>query len=374
MLISCQYIFLSTSQTRGKIKSQPKHPIMAILSQPQETSKAREKSPPPLSPLVSGPGDSHNSTKTSNPQTMSEPVPFQIVTRAARRRTTRAAVGGQGQQVQQAQQAQQAQQSLETKKAQRNRTADDPKPARAQAPRKRRKTIKRKTADRSPGHSDSTISLDGDEDDTYLYKFGEGPGSSYAPVPAPSSLRRRDKGSNALTGHDLEEGEEVFDANFPRRSRVNTGALDQSSPSPMKSALPVSHMGQIIYRENDVEEGYCDLFHTNNFDRDHPIGHPLPRYERADSQETVALPEEYFQSSEAENNFPCDPRDPHSTVNLAKEFDYSVQAAKNRANLKAILSSHPQPKYNLREELADRNPVNFSQKDWDQYVKEHERY
>lgn len=339
---------------------------MAILSQPQETSKAREKSPPPLSPLVSGPSDPHNPTITSNSQIMSEHVPFQIVTRAAQRRATRAAIAAQGQQ------AQQAQQSLENNKAHRNRTPDDPKSARAQAPRKRRKTMKRKTADRSPGHSDSTISLDGSEDDTYLYKFGEGPGRSYAPDP--HSLKGLAKGSNTLTGHDLEEGEEVFDANLPRRSRVNTGALDQSSPSPLKSAAPVVHMGQIIYRENDVEEGYCDLFHTNNFDRDHPIGHRLPRYERADSQETVALPEEYFQSSEAENNFPCDPRDPHSTVSLAKEYDYSVQAARNRANLKAILNNRPQPKYNLTEELADRNPVNFSQKDWDQHFKEHERF
>lgn len=316
---------------------------------------------------------------------MSEHVPFQIVTRAARRRTTGAAPEGQGQQGQQFQQVQQAQsnqpaqqarqnqQALETKKPRRNRIPDDPKLGRGQPPRKRRKTIKRNTADRSPGHSDSTISLDGDEDDTYLYKFGEGPGRSHAP--SPRSLRRRTKGSNALTGHDLEEGAELSDADFPRSSRVNTDALGQSSPSPMKSAAPMAPMGQIIYRENDVEDGYCELFQTKNFDRDHPIDHPLPpAYERADSQETVALPEEYFQSSEAENNFPDDPRDPHSTENLAREFDYSVQAAKNRANLKAILNSRPQPKYNLTEELSDKKSVNFSQKDWDRHVKEHERY
>lgn len=335
---------------------------MAIISQPQETSKARGKSPSSFSPLVSGPSESHNSTITYNPQVMSEHVPFQIVTRASRRRTTRAALGGQGRQIQQ---AQQAQQNLEN--------TNDPKPARGQPLRKRRKTIKRKTTNRSPGHSDSTISLDGDEDVTYLYKFGEGPGCSHAS--APRFLRRRAKGSNAFTGHDLEEGGELSDANFPPHSRVNTGALDQSSPSPMESAVPVVPMGQIIYRENDVEEEYCDLFHTKNFDRDHSIDHPLPpRYERADSQETVALPEEYFQSSEAENNFPDDLRDPHSTVNLAREFNYSVQAAKNRSNLKVILNSRPQPKYDLREELANKIPVNFSQEDWDQHVKEHERY
>lgn len=352
---------------------------MAILSQPQETSKVRGKSPPSLSPLLSGPSDSHDSTTTSNPHIMSEHVPFQMETRAARRRTTRAARGGQGQhsqqgqQVQQVQQAQPAQQGLETKKPHRNHTPDDPKPERGQPPRKRRKTIKRKTAERSPGHSDSTISLDGDEDDTYLYKFGEGLGRSHAP--APRSLRRRTKGSNALTGHDLEEEAEVFNADFPHNYRVNTDASVHSSPSPMKDAAPMVPMGKIIYRETDVEEGYCDLFHTKNFDRDHPIDHPLPhQYERADSQETVALPEEYFQSSEAEKNIPDDPRDPHSTENLAREFDYSVQAAKNRANLKAILSSRPQPKYNLTEELADKSPVNFSQEDWDQHVKEHERY
>lgn len=347
---------------------------MAILSQPQDTSKARGNPSPPLSPLVSGQIASHNST-TSNPQIMPEHVPFQIVTRAARRRSTLAALGGQGQQVQQAQQAEQAQQAprrLETRKAQRNRTHDDPKPAPAQAPRKRRKTIKRTMADRSPGHSDSTISFDGDEEGTYLYKFGEGSGRSYAH--APRSLRRWVKSSSALTGHDLEEGQEVSDANLPPLSRVNKGALDQSSPSPMKTAVPAVPMGQIIYRENDVEEEYRDLFRANNFDRDYPIGHPRPRYKRADSQETIALSEEYFQSSEAENNLPCDPRDPHSTVKLAKEFDYSVQAASYRTNLKAVLYSRPKPKYNLREELAERNPVKFSAEDWDQHFKEHERY
>lgn len=306
---------------------------------------------------------------------MPEHVPFQIVTRAARRRSTLATLGGQGQQAQQAQQAEQAQQApqrSETKKAQRNRTHDDPKPTPAQAPRKRRKTIKRTTADRSPGHSDSTISFDGDEDSTYLYKFGEGSGRSYTPAPRP--FRRRAKGSSALTGHDLEEGQEVSDANFLRRSRVNTGALDQSSPSTMKRAVPVVPMGQIIYRENDVEEEYRDLFRVNNFDRDHPIGHPRPRYKRADSQETIALPEEYFQFSEAENNLPCDPRDPHSTLKLTKEFKSSVHAASYRTNLKAILDSRPKPRYNLREELIEKNPVEFSAEDWDQHFKEHERY
>ena len=143
----------------------------------------------------------------------------------------------------------------------------------------------------------------------------------------------------------------------------------------MKRAAPVAPMGQISYRENYVEEGYCGLFHAQSFDRDHPIDHPLPPpYERADSQETVALPEEYFQISETDEYFRKDPRDPHSTENLAKEFDYSVQAAKNRANLRAILRSRSQPKYDLTEELADENPVNFSQEEWDQHVKEHERY
>lgn len=304
---------------------------------------------------------------------MLEHVPFQIVTRAARRKSTQAAMGEQslqGQEYQQGQQAQQAQQDLKTKKTQRNNTPDDPKPIRRQPPRKRRKTIKRISTERSPGHSDSTISLDGDEDDTYLYKFGEGPGRSYAP--ALRSLGRRTKASNAITYHNPEEATEVSDSDLPHHSRVNTDVSDQSSPSPMwRSAPPVGPMGQINYRENDVEEGYYDLFHAENFDRDHPLP---PNYERADSQETVALPEEYFQSSEADNSFPEDPRDPHSTENLAKEFDYSIQAARNKANLRAILRSRPQAKYDLTEELADENPVNFSQEDWDKHVKEHERY
>lgn len=364
------------------------------ISELQEKPKVRGKPLPPLPPLVIGPSNSHNSTTASNTNIMTEHVPFQIVTRAARRKSIHAVLGEQGlqgqegrqgqqaqhaQQVQHVQQAQPAQQQgLKTRKTQHNHATDNPKPGRGQPPRKRRKATKRKTAERSPGHSDSTISLDGDEDDTYLYKFGEGPGRSHAS--APRSLGRRTKISDALTRHSPEEGAEASDAGFHRHSRVNMDVSDQSSPSPMKRAAhPVGPMGQINYRENDVEDGYCDLFHSKNFDRNHPTDHhplPAPQYERADSQETVALPEEYFQSSEADNNnnFPEDPRDPHSTENLAKELDYSVQAAINRANLKAILRSRPQAKYDLTEELADENPVNFSQVDWDQHVKEHERY
>ena len=256
---------------------------------------------------------------------------------------------------------------MESKKPQRNSTRDDPKPGRRQPPRKRRKTIKRKTAERSPGHSDSTISFDGDEDDNYLYKFGEGPGRSHAPTHPYHG--RGTEASNALACQILEEGIEFADANFLRDSGVNTDVSDQSSPSPVKRAAP---MGQIRYRKNDVEGGHCKLFHAENFDRDH---HQLAsRHERADSQETIALPEEYFQFSQAEKNFPEDPHDPHSAENLAREFDYSVQAAKNRSNLRAILNSRAQPKYHLTEELASKNSAKFSQEDWDQHVKEHERY
>lgn len=341
-------------------------------SQPQEKPKFRGRSLPPPSPLVSGSSDRHNSTTQSSPHLMLEHVPFQIVTRAARRRSTQASMGEQGLQGQDyrpGQQAQQAEQGLKAKKPQRINTQDDPKPGGGQPLRKRRKTTKHKTAERSPGHSDSTISLDGDEDDTYLYKFGEGPGRSHAP--ALRSLGGRTKVSNALTFHNPQEETEFTDADFLHRSRVKTDVSHQSSPSPIKRSVPVGPMGQISYRENDVEEGYCDFFRAENFDRDHPLP---PKYKRADSQETVALPEEYFQSSEANNDFPEDPRDPHSNENLAKEFNYSIQAARNRANLRAILRSRHEPKYDLTEELADENPVKFSQEDWDKHVKEHKRY